>query len=267
VRGGSWVEPTVYAVLALLSAGEEQRARRGLAWIRRLRRSDGGWAPCAEVGPSTWVTALVALLPPEQLGEQLHRGAIAWLLDSEGRETTTVYRIRQWLLGAPSSPDQQFPGWPWMPGTAAWVGPTSLAILALQKNQERRDLPAARERIGKGQTFLLRHMCQGGGWNHGGINALGYASQAYPETTGIALAALRGARSPKIDLSLGVAREFLRQCRSADALNWLRIGLRAHGQLPSAYCPPQNIAYRTIPETSLGLVLMASGRGEEIFGA
>jgi len=266
-RGGSWVEPTVYAVLALLAEGETPAARRGLAWLRSARRSDGGWAPRAEVAESTWVTALVALLPPEYLGEKLHHGAISWLLGSEGRESSTLYRVREWLLGNPPTPDQQFPGWPWIAGTAAWVGPTSLAILALQKNQQLRPSAAAQERIDKGQAFLLLRTCQGGGWNHGGINALGYPSQAYPETTGMALAALRGARSPKIEESLAAARRFLGDCRSADALNWLRLGLRAHGQLPTEYCPPADIVYRTVPETSLDLVLTATGWGREIFGA
>jgi hypothetical protein len=266
VRGGSWVEPTVYSVLALLSAGEIGPARCGLAWIRSVRRSDGGWAPRADIDESTWVTALVALLPPEHLGEAFHQSAIAWLLDTQGRETTTLYRIREWLLGNPDTPDRHFPGWPWVPGTAAWVGPTCLAILALAKHHQRRPSAAARGRIEKGQTFLLRHMCAGGGWNHGGVNALGYASRPYPETTGMALAALRGATSPKIDLSLAVAREFLRQCRSADASNWLRLGLRAHGQLPVEYCPPPGLSCRTVPETSLHLALAAADRGRGIFG-
>ena len=44
-----------------------------------------------------------------------------------------MYRIRMWLLGVPQMPEHEFPGWPWIPGSAAWVGPTSLAILALEK--------------------------------------------------------------------------------------------------------------------------------------
>src|SRR5947209_17373957 len=63
LRGRSWTEPTVYAVLALLAAGETEAARRGLRWITSLERPDGGWAPQAGIDESTWVTALVALLP------------------------------------------------------------------------------------------------------------------------------------------------------------------------------------------------------------
>jgi len=54
----------------------------------------------------------------------------------------------------------------------------------------------------------------------------------------MALAALRGVRSPGHQRGLAVARRFLGECRSADALNWLRLGLLAHGQLPAGYCHP-----------------------------
>ena len=82
VRGSSWTEPTVYAVLASLAAGETEPAQRGLRWIRATGRPDGGWPPKPGVEQSTWVTALVALLPPEQLGARAHARAIAWLLET-----------------------------------------------------------------------------------------------------------------------------------------------------------------------------------------
>ena len=62
VRGGSWTEPTVYAILALLSAGQEEPARRGLRWLVSVQRPDGGWPPQAGIEESSWVTALAALL-------------------------------------------------------------------------------------------------------------------------------------------------------------------------------------------------------------
>lgn len=260
------MEPTVYAVLALLSAGETQAASRGIQWIRRTQRPDGGWAPCAGVDQSTWVTALVGFLPPEHLGEPFYNAAIRWLLHTEGRETTLLFHIRQWLLGSDDAPDRNVPGWPWVPGNAAWVCPTALAVMALQKHQDRRPSANILGRVRKGQKFLLRHTCDGGGWNHGGVNALGYASHAYPETTGMALAALRGVSSPEVATSIELARKFLAQCRSADAINWLRIGLRAHGQLPAGYCPPAELTYRTITETSLEMVLTAVGAGRQVFG-
>src|SRR5579864_1431663 len=88
VRGASWTEPTVYAVLALLSAGEEDSARRGLRWLAALQRPDGGWPPQAGIEDSSWVTSLVALLPPETLGLEAHGRAILWLARLTGEEST-----------------------------------------------------------------------------------------------------------------------------------------------------------------------------------
>ncbi len=265
VRGGSWTEPTVYAMLALLSAGESVAARRGAEWLSSIARRDGGWPPRAGVDQSTWVTGLVALLPPETIGEKLHQRAIDWLMDTTGEESSKIYRLREWLLGNPMPPaDRDFPGWPWVPGTAAWVGPTAIAILALEKEDHRNPSRKIRQRIVAAQQFLLYRACEDGGWNHGSSRALGYPSHAYPETTGLALAAMRGVRSPIVDQAIAAAKRFLAECRSADALNWLRLGLRAHGELPPGYCTPSGVEYRTTPDQSLDLVLTAGDHGREI---
>jgi len=76
-RGRSWTEPTVYASLALLAAGETAAARKGVEWILSAERPHGGWPPQKGIDESTWVTALVALVPPEQLGPAAHGRAIA----------------------------------------------------------------------------------------------------------------------------------------------------------------------------------------------
>lgn len=266
-RGSSWTEPTVYAVLALLEAGETAAARRGLDWLQAAQRPDGGWPPRPGVDQTTWVTALVALIAPEHLAPGTHRSAIRWLLGATGRESTSVYRLREWLLGNAVPADQRFPGWPWVPGTAAWVSPTSVAILALAKEEQRLPSADVRRRIREGQGFLVARMCTGGGWNHGSAHALGYASLPYPETTGMALAALRGFDAPEVRMGIGVARRFLADCRSADALNWLRLGLAAHGQLPPGFCPPPDVPRRTIPETSLNLLVSAADGGRRLFEA
>jgi len=234
-----------------------ESAKRGLDWIRSIQRPDGGWPPQTGVDESTWVTSVVLLLPRQFLGPSIHARAIDWVLGTTGKESTILYRIRERLLGNPRGPEVEFPGWPWVPGAAAWVGPTALSILALEKERLRKDTPSIRKRIEQGQHFLLSRMCVGGGWNHGSVRALGYESRPYPETTGMGLAALRGVSSPKVESAVAVAREFLSECRSADALNWLRLGLMAHGQMPAGYCPPPEVAYRTVPETSLGMLVAA----------
>jgi hypothetical protein len=264
VRGASWTEPTVYAVLAMLAAGENERAGRGVRWFRRVARPDGGYAPQAGVEESSWVTALVALLPPEQLGVAAHDRAIRWLLSTTGNESTAVYRLRQWLLGAPRSPEQAFAGWPWTPGAAGWVGPTSLAILALEKEGRRRPSAHIAGRIAEGRRFLLTRTCQEGGWNHGAPRALGYESGPYPETTGMALAALRGVDTPAVQHAIDMAHRFLADSRSADAINWLGLGLMAHGGIPANYSRPDGVECRTLPETSLALLIAEAQKGRDV---
>ena len=263
VRGVSWTEPTVYTILALLAAGETEASGRGLAWLRSRQRPDGGWPPQAGFDESTWVTALVALLPRNSVGDAAHQRAIAWLAGLEGEETGTIHRVRQWMLGNSITAEHEFPGWPWIPGAAAWVGPTSLALLALDKEHRRRPSAKTGQRISGGRSFLLSRMCLEGGWNHGSVRALGYEASPYPETTGMALAALRGVKDARVAKSVALAHRFLGECRSADACNWLRFGLLAHGQLPEGYCRPERVACRTLPETSLDLLVAATQQGRE----
>jgi hypothetical protein len=261
-RGVSWTEPTVYAVLALLDAGEKEPATRGLNWLRTGQRQDGAWAPQAGVDESSWVTAVVALLPPDQLGGSAHARAIDWIAGVSGEESSLVYRVREWLLGRAPLSEREAPGWPWVPGTAAWVAPTSMAILALAKQCRRQSNPELQTRLDQGRRFLLDRMCKGGGWNHGSTEPLGYPSSAYPETTGLALLALRGMRASQIDLSVPLAQRFLRESRSADATNWLRLGLQAQQALPPGAMDP-NRQLRTVPEMALDWIAQAAREGRD----
>jgi hypothetical protein len=223
-----------------------------------LERPDGGWRPHTGVEESTWVTALAALVPEDELGAAAHGRATGWLTDATGAESSRIVRLRRWLMGPVADPDLEFAGWPWLEGSAAWVGPTAVAILALDKENR---LPKARQRVAEGRRFLMRRRCSGGGWNYGAPHALGYAAKEYPETTGMALAALRGEPAPDMERSIGLARALLGQSRSADALNWLRLGLAAQGALPPGYRPPGEVVYRTVPEIALSLLVSAGPPG------
>src|SRR3954451_1642368 len=110
--------------------------------------------------------------------------------------------------------------------------------MALETDVSRRPSAAIRPRVLQGRRVLMRRLGLGGGGNHGSVRALGYESKPYPETTGMALAALRGVHGPQVQLSMNVAQQYLAECRSPDAQNWLRLGLAAHGELPAAYCRP-----------------------------
>ena len=179
-----------------------------------------------------------------------------------GEESRFVFRLRQWMLGVLPLSTQDPPGWPWLPGTSAWVGPTSIALLALQKELRRSARTDLQPRLEQGHRFLLQHMCTGGGWNHGSNKPLGYPTTPYLETTGLALAALRGVRGPQIDLSLALAQRSLSVCRSADAWNWLRLGLLAHNRFPVP-APQTNLSCRTVPDLALDQIVQAALTGRD----
>jgi hypothetical protein len=219
------------------------------------------------VAQSTWVTSLVALLDPENLGRSHHAAAIDWLMGQTGEETSLVYRLRRELMGDGSGPEPR-KGWPFFPGAAAWVSPTAISILALEKARRLRTSSGVQERIQVGRQFLLDRMCKDGGWNYGRASVLGVEADSYPETTGQALLALNGLAqngppSPKIGKALQAAREQARQCQSAEGLSWLQLGLQAHGI--SGKGPERELRCRQIMDSSLCILARAALRGRNVF--
>jgi hypothetical protein len=262
--GGSWTEPTCYALLAL-AAGEvssSDAVQRALQWLASRQRPDGGWAPRDGVDESTWVTALVLLLPPEQVLSIDRNRASRWLLAQTGRESGVVHRLRLLLLGLGADPSQRFDGWPWYPGTAAWVVPTALTLLALERFDRSEKDTLVQKRIGDGRSFLLARRCRDGGWNHGSTHALGYDSDSYPETTGLALLALHNATPAELGVALDLGERHLRESKSLEAASWLTLGLLVHGRTPSvgAVIPHQG----TVP-LALGVLAEAARQGKNLF--
>lgn len=264
-KGGSWTEPTVYALLAHRAGRAElPRAACAFDWLRGAQQPDGGFAPRQSVAQSTWVTALVALLPPALVGARPHARAVAWLLNQSGMEASTVFHLCEFLRDGALPATPELAGWPWFPGTAAWVTPTSLAILALEKCYWDRPSPILRERIEAARAFLLSRRCADGGWNYGAPVALGYRSGAYPETTGQALVALRGVDPSMLQSAFALANRFLQAGQPAAATAWLRLGLLAHRQLPasdSCAAPPS----RTVPDAALSFLATAAEQGNNVF--
>lgn len=266
IAGSSWTEPTVFALLAQIALGKEASAavQRGLRWLETVEAGDGGWRPEAKVQESTWVGALVALLPGSLIPEARRSANLKWLLAQTGQESTLLYRIRQWMIG--NSTGTASDGWPWFPGASAWVTPTALTVLALRKHQALLAVPNSLldRRIEEGQQFLLGHACASGGWNHGGAQALGYQAYPYPETTGLALLALHGKESPVKEAGLRTAERFLPVCRSAEAIGWLTLGLRANGC--SAELPVSaKTEARTIVDLALLTMADRAGAGMDPF--
>ena len=266
-RGGSsWTEPTVYALLAqAVQASTGESFARGAEWLRSMQRADGGWPPHPSVDQSTWVTALAVLLlagRPDWTGRDQ---AVQWLLKQSGRESGWAQRLRLRLLGFGSQEIEQYAGWPWFPGTAAWVSPTALSILALEKVQRSWPQEAIRKRIETGREFLLGRMCQDGGWNHGSSKALGYEASSYPETTGLALLALHGAGSSRLGKSLAFAGQAYRSCRTAEGLSWLGLGLAAHGRTAAGNDKLKLIPRRNMVDAVLCMLAEAAAKGDNVF--
>lgn len=263
--GTSWTEPTVYALLAQLATEPDSAGvERGMGWLRRHQRSDGGWAPEPAVAQSTWVTSLVALLPPERIGLAEHRAAVDWLLRQRGEESSWSYRLRRRLSGSPLPGERMPSGWPWFPGTAAWVTPTALALVALARESSGRPDTNVGRRVAEGQAFLLARRCADGGWNHGANRALGQDGQSYPETTGIALLALRGTESSRLERSFSLARRYLAGSCSAEGVSWLLLALQAHARVLQSR--PQPPVCRDLREASLWALAQKALRGANPFG-
>jgi hypothetical protein len=180
------------------------------------------------VDRSTWVTSLILLLSPDDVGIEVYRAALGWTLRQTGEETGWGYRLRL-LLNGEKLPEADG-GWPWFPGAASWVSPTATALIGLRQARRFSSEPEIAARIEQGRRFLLAHACQDGGWNHGGAKPLGQDAQSYPETTGLALLALRGMDRSKVARGIDRARQLAAACRFPEGTSWLKMGLAAHGE-------------------------------------
>ena len=253
-------EPTALAILALSASGLNETLPASTAWLLRRQRSDGGWAPDDNVSQSTWVTSIVLLTPG--LPAEPHRRGLDWLLHVTNRDSWLVERIRAFLLGVQEEAGEGTTGWPFFPGTAGWVTPTSIAMLALRSAARRYpNDPRIKARTEAGRDFLLARQCPDGGWNHGNSRALGVDLTSYPETTGQALLALRGHRSASVDKALQCAERHLARAESVEATVWLRLGLLAHGHDVARQCPE----CRGTMDLSLRLILEAVQKGVNVF--
>lgn len=262
--GSSWTEPTVFALLAQSAGkGDPQSLERGLNWLRSVQRQDGGWPPSPSVTQSTWVTAVVGLLPRDAIGRSHYASAIDWLMGQSGQETSLGYRLRSELLGNGSGEREPRRGWPFFPGAAAWVSPTAFGILALEKARRAHISGGMQQRILVGREFLLDRMCKDGGWNYGRSSVLGVEAPSYPETTGQALLALNEMRSPKLEKAVAGAQEQARGCQSSEALSWLQLGLQAHGIVVTG--PLRRLPCRHVVDSSLCILAEAALRGRNVF--
>ncbi|HEX5431241.1 MAG TPA: hypothetical protein VFW83_04695, partial [Bryobacteraceae bacterium] len=227
----SWLEPTLFSALALHGDPASGRAWELLCgW----QQADGSWRPSEHVNTSHSGAALCVTMAcvRGEFGEPFRKG-VAWLLRTEGSESKRSRRalamVGGWL-GVKPDRNLRLKGWPWKPGEASWVEPTSHVLVALKKASPKIASRKLRKRVRLGESQLLDVQCRDGGWNYGSRSALGVDLPSYPETTGLALFGLQGRTDvgPVIDS----ASRLLRETASPLARAWLTIALRLHGAAP-----------------------------------
>jgi hypothetical protein len=228
----SWMEPTVYALLALQGRPEgrtsvEKAWRLLLSW----QSSDGSWRPGTTVQDGTWVTALgvLAACGLNTLDGPGTRG-IGWLMDVSGAESRWTVRVMSYFHFLKTDVNVNHRGWPWRPGTSAWIEPTALTILALKKSMEHRRDGQVAARVREGEELILSRRDRDGGWNSGNPSVLKYDLPSYPETTALALLGLQGRSGQELSVAMDTARRFYGGCKSSLAKAWLTIAFRCYGQ-------------------------------------
>jgi hypothetical protein len=224
--GASWVEPSAFCAMALLAGGDRPAAGRGLAFLKACQNASGGTGVSPKDQGGSWM-AYAALLAYHALGADAEATRlVGWILGLEDasrrfapedvRSIAKTYRY-----------DASIPGWPWTPGTTAWVEPTALFILALT----RAGVASTEPRIQAGVRLLIDRRVPSGGWNFGNPFSKSHELEATLLSTSLALAALAAAGTPASKAAAEAGLPFIEAQLAGDAsvvsLSWTLIALRS----------------------------------------
>lgn len=166
--------------------------RRARQYVDGLQRRDGSWQASTRVSESHWSGALWLGLEAERGNRSWRTEAgLRWLLAAKGAEGGWAQRIGVWLDPHAVEQDMALRGWPWLAGTNSWVEPTCHALLALGKARSWCKSAVLTARISEGQRLLFDRRCRDSGWNYGNRRVRGHDLPGYPETTALALLALK----------------------------------------------------------------------------
>lgn len=238
----SWFEPTFYAMLVLHGDPANADAYEK-AWglVRSWQTKDGGWRPSGQVDVSSWVTAFgVTLCAVNGVNDDGFQRGVRWLLETAGAGNNILTRVAQRVTHS-TTVDVRLDGWPWLPGTANWIEPTSHAIIALHKASVHFQSAKLNERIDVGQRMILNRRCKDGGWNYGNPSVFRSDLPSYPETTALGLIGVQACTKDQVSPSLELAKQLQTESRSPMAQAWLTICLRSYGIDPAA-APPRALS-------------------------
>lgn len=187
----SLVEPTGLGLLALTAGGEKSDAAAGLDFLRSCRKGSGAVGIDPSDPEGSWM-AYAAILAFDALGAADESRRLAeWALameDASGRFTADEISS----IAMTYRYDAAIPGWPWTPGTTAWVEPTAQFMIALI----RAGISPEHERLKSGVRLLVDRRVRSGGWNFGNPYSQTQELEASPMSTALALAALGAAGYP-----------------------------------------------------------------------
>lgn len=232
----SWLEPTAYAVMALHG---EPAADRAWQLLSSWQTADGGWRPSAAAHEPGWGTSICltialgrAASQPKSAPDQVQvQKSVSWLVSSAGAESNWILITMQLFKGGRNF---RLHGWPWKPGDASWVEPTSHALVALKQAFSSINKTSLRktliDRVKDGEAQLLDVRSRDGGWNYGNADVLGVDLPSYPETTAIALVGLQ--EHHDLTRAFEITDQLLTHTPSPLARAWLAIARQLHGLPP-----------------------------------
>jgi len=225
----SSAEPTSVVCLALTAHNtSEEVISRGLHWLASLQQRNGAVPISAGMSFPWWPTSHAVLawrksgFQNDAVCRDCADRAVRWLLNSRGRG----------FRGSPAiyGHDTKLRAWPWVEGTHSWIEPTACAMLALRASGH-----GSHARTREAVALLLDRAIPGGGWNYGNPRVFQNTLRPFPDTTGMALAALAGEPESKaLREGIDYLKDELPRVRAPLSLSWGLMGLGAHGARPEA---------------------------------
>jgi len=125
--------------------------------------------------------------------------------------------------------DSSLIGWPWVVNTYAWLVPTAYAVMGLKAHGK-----AKENRVVEACRLILNRQIPSGGWNYGDTFEFETELLPFPDTTGIALAALSGLCAPaEVAKSIAYLEGCIADIRAPFSLAWGIWGLSAWDRRPA----------------------------------